>query len=510
MPLFRTRPSGGIATAVRDLVASSAPQGLSALDLIKVDSAAIDNAHKLALADKVRQEAEAMREEQAFRADPLNATRYATYASGMDEPTGRHLAGRLRGDAPIAYEPGVEGSPPQPMIDPQAQRRFQSAIAATIAARLGTGKTNAEQLAAAGGHLQTQRITGDVQDAVRRGDFQAASAMNQGAKPGTQIKLFDNIGSTGATYAPATGAVLADPNSNPLIGNTIREILSKVNQQNAAAGASAAHARLYGVQADKARAELEAGKKGVLQQTDAGLVLVDPITGTAKPILGPDGRPLASRERAPQGYMWGPLNAAGQPTLVKIEGGPVDTGKQLPHSSVKDLAAAGTAVEDTQRLRGSFRDEYGGKTFLGDLSNTYKRVLGDSTGQAQWWQDMDALQNQTRHALFGSALTATELKAWEKTSITPRMSAKQIEQNLQRRMEIEARAASKLGRAYEAAGYNKAQITELLGVGAQYLSSPAAPVAPVTPGKGPGQKVEATVVSNGVTYDKIGGKWVPR
>ena len=151
-------------------------------------------------------------------------------------------------------------------------------------------------------------------------------------------------------------------------------------------------------------------------------------------------------------------------------------GKALPNPAVKDLSAAGAAVEDSARLKNSFNTEYGGKTILGDMSNTLKRVFGDDTGQAQWWQDMDALQNQTRHNLFGSALTKTELQAWEKTSITPRMNPDQIVQNLARRQEIESRAASKLARAYTAAGYNKDQINELLGTAAEYVNQPAPPV----------------------------------
>lgn len=151
-------------------------------------------------------------------------------------------------------------------------------------------------------------------------------------------------------------------------------------------------------------------------------------------------------------------------------------GKALPNPAVKDLSAAGAAVEDSARLKNSFNTEYGGKTILGDMSNTLKRVFGDDTGQAQWWQDMDALQNQTRHNLFGSALTKTELQAWEKTSITPRMNPDQIVQNLARRQEIESRAASKLARAYTSAGYNKDQINELLGTAAEYVNQPAPPV----------------------------------
>jgi hypothetical protein len=215
----------------------------------------------------------------------------------------------------------------------------------------------------------------------------------------------------------------------------------------------------------------------------------DSMAGNAVTMRGQNMTDARSRELAqiqrdqgkiPPGYR---MSADGT-RMEAIPGGPADIGKALPNPAVKELGAAGTSVENTRRLSGSFKNDFGGKTILGDMSNTVGRVFGDDTGQSQWWQDMDALQNQTRHELFGSALTKTELAAWEKTSITPRMEPKQIQSNLQRRQEIEARAASKLARAYVAAGYNKAQIGELLGNAAQYVDNPAPPVTPVGGGKG--------------------------
>lgn len=168
--------------------------------------------------------------------------------------------------------------------------------------------------------------------------------------------------------------------------------------------------------------------------------------------------------------------------------------KPLQAGAVKELGAAGAAIENTERLKNTFQDQYGGHSVLGDFSNTYKRVMGDATGQAQWWQDMEALQNQARHELFGSALTAGELAAWNKANITPRMDPEQIRENLQRRSEIEARAASKLGRAYAAGGYSEDQIRELLGTSARYLDNPAPPATqgiPAQQGKtAPGGKIK--------------------
>ena len=155
--------------------------------------------------------------------------------------------------------------------------------------------------------------------------------------------------------------------------------------------------------------------------------------------------------------------------------------KPLPGLAVGKISEAGTSVENMTRSRDTFKDEYAGKTILGDLSNTVGRLLGDETGQAQWWQDFDVAQAQARHALFGSALTNTEKTAWEKISVSPRMAPEEIRKNLLRRQAIEERAASKLARAYAAGGYSQAQIKELLGTSAGVLDTPAPPVTNPSP-----------------------------
>ena len=158
---------------------------------------------------------------------------------------------------------------------------------------------------------------------------------------------------------------------------------------------------------------------------------------------------------------------------IKLEEEKAKMGKALPSSAVTSLSAAGAAVEDTSRSKRTFKDEYGGKTIMGRLSNTIGKLVGDDTGQVQWWQDYDSAQNLARNALFGSALTNTEKEAWEMIAVNPRMDADEIKKNIDRKQALEARAASKLGRAYAAGGYSKDQIKELLGDAAVYLESGA-------------------------------------
>lgn len=203
-----------------------------------------------------------------------------------------------------------------------------------------------------------------------------------------------------------------------------------------------------------ARLGLERGNaaRPVYQQTENGLVM---LPGKVSPGEVPVGVPITAADGTP----------LGKPP------------KALPGPAMNEIGKAGTALENTSRLRNTFKDEFGGNTIMGGIENTVRRMAGDSTGQAQWWQDLAMIDNQIRNDLFGSALTATELAAWNAAAINPRMAPSEIRKNLERRSEIEARAASKLARAYEAGGYNKKQITELLGSGADLLTTPAPPAS---------------------------------
>ena len=173
--------------------------------------------------------------------------------------------------------------------------------------------------------------------------------------------------------------------------------------------------------------------------------------------------------------------------------------KALPNPAVEKLSAAGQALENTNRQVSTFKDEYGGHKLTGDLSNTAGRILGDDSGQAQWWQDFEASSNQTRHALFGSALTQTELAAWTKTTITPRMNPDEIRKNLTRRKAIEISAAQKLARGYTALGYSPDAIAEFIGPdAASFVDAPREPsrkAMTIKSGKDAGE------------YYQEGGKW---
>ncbi|TAK84364.1 MAG: hypothetical protein EPO20_14855 [Betaproteobacteria bacterium] len=245
----------GLTASIRNLIAG-AGQTLNPLQEIQADQAAAETAQKLSLVEKARLEAEALRREQAAaeeaeRIAPQRRTEFAAHSAGIDLPDATRLYKAISGarERPaIEYDdegnlmPDVTFAKPE-SVAPGQERLFRSALAAAQANLLGTGKTNAEQLTGAAGNVQTQALVQAVQDAIAKGDLDTASAISQGATPGTQIKLHENIGTTGATFAPATGDVAADPAADPanmVLAGTVAELRAKAERERAAAALDSA------------------------------------------------------------------------------------------------------------------------------------------------------------------------------------------------------------------------------------------------------------------------------
>lgn len=77
------------------------------------------------------------------------------------------------------------------------------------------------------GELQQQGTSDLALGALAGGNVEGASALNQLAKPGTQVKLYDNIAGTGATFSPATGDTRTD---NPLARANVAAEQAKANK----------------------------------------------------------------------------------------------------------------------------------------------------------------------------------------------------------------------------------------------------------------------------------------
>lgn len=166
---------------------------------------------------------------------------------------------------------------------------------------------------------------------------------------------------------------------------------------------------------------------------------------------------------APSGYQW-----AQDGSLEPIPGGPADKGKSgagkaVPEWVAKRAEPKYTALTGLQNAVNTFKDEFGGHTILGDMSNDVQGITGlGPEGQRDWWAQFAALDNQIRNALFGASLTEGEKAAYNRTTITPRMNASQIRKNLNERLNIAKRVAQRERGFLKANGYDQSTIDELL------------------------------------------------
>lgn len=155
----------------------------------------------------------------------------------------------------------------------------------------------------------------------------------------------------------------------------------------------------------------------------------------------------------------------------KAQSGGDGTGKPkraMPASTEKRLTAAAELADAMDRFNGGFQPNYAGKTIMGDTSNTVGKIFGDDTGQAQWWQDYQGYVNDVRQEKFGASLTNNEKNEFLKYIVTPRMSPKQVQENLRRQKQITDSALARLQRGY--ATQHGADVVE------EFTGRPVAPV----------------------------------
>lgn len=172
MPTFRMTPSSSLTEAVRRMVASGRA-GLSPLDEMQADQAAAETAHKMSLVEKMRADVERDNAAQRLRSEPAARTEYAAHSAGINLPEATQLARHIRGEmdanpqGPADAADNEYGDVPvrAPELAPGQEKLFRTSLASTMANLLATGKTNAEQLAAAGGHLQKQDLVAQAANA---------------------------------------------------------------------------------------------------------------------------------------------------------------------------------------------------------------------------------------------------------------------------------------------------------------------------------------------------------
>lgn len=170
--------------------------------------------------------------------------------------------------------------------------------------------------------------------------------------------------------------------------------------------------------------------------------------------------------------------------------------RPLPERARADLGETGGTVGTLSRLGATFRDEFGGQPMVGNAVNFIGRTTGLGGDQSQWWQDYQNHKNVIRNRLFGSALTATEAREFERASIEPGMAPSQIRQNLARQQAAAQSAALRLGRSLLADGHRPEAVAEALGMPIETLrnerlleqAEPLATPAPAARTEAPAQR----------------------
>lgn len=170
-------------------------------------------------------------------------------------------------------------------------------------------------------------------------------------------------------------------------------------------------------------------------------------------------------------------------------------------SAIKKTEQSINEYEGIRRTLAGYKKDYANNTFFpweGGLSNTVGKFTGTDAqkDQARWWADYDLLYTLgTRNKLFGSALTDSEIKAWEGANISPNSPPDVIERGLKTLMEI---ADRKFKQSYSSD--STLYLPEWVdSVYAPYLGAPqdtsvgAPPDAPPMPGSG--------VTESGYSYE---------
>jgi hypothetical protein len=323
---------------------------------MQADMAAAQTAQHMGLAEKARAEAEALRNAETARSDPAVASEYASHAAGIDVPSGTRLSNHLRGvlEQPTSnddLDASMRGREAQPFVtgapnvgDPQ-KRVFQSALAATIANRLGTGKTSADQLAHAGDRINETALTNE---AANTADVPTANRI--AAAVAGKIREPFKTNAQGTVLNEETGAL----GEGSLLAGRVRAHVGAQAERDAAA--AAASTALAEQRALETRTGVRVGAPVLVNDPEAGTIYSAPSAAVGR---SPAAKPGSAAAKPPAGYRFkqdGTLEVIpGGPKDVKPEPGLTpDAIEMLAREGLKDkgaLANVGRGVQGARDLR---------------------------------------------------------------------------------------------------------------------------------------------------------------
>lgn len=135
--------------------------------------------------------------------------------------------------------------------------------------------------------------------------------------------------------------------------------------------------------------------------------------------------------------------------MMRAAGMPKPTALSGPEK--KSISELNSRISDVDFLLPTFKDKYAGKGAVGRLQVTGESMLGDwapqeSQDRAAWWSNFKMMRElPERHALFGSALTATEKASWQEAQlINPNTDPKRVRATLAKMQETAKNVRSRL------------------------------------------------------------------
>lgn len=157
--------------------------------------------------------------------------------------------------------------------------------------------------------------------------------------------------------------------------------------------------------------------------------------------------------------------------------------KQIPDAVVTKVQPQIDARDTLGSALSTFRPDYGGHWVLGDRANDLQAIAGTGpAGMREWWARIYSMDNTVRNQLFGSALTATEQAAWERTTVSPKMRPEAIQANLRQRKAILDKALARRENFLKKNGYDPDAVDALFApLGGATASAPATPAPAATP-----------------------------
>jgi len=104
---------------------------------------------------------------------------------------------------------------------------------------------------------------------------------------------------------------------------------------------------------------------------------------------------------------------------------------------------------------------------VGKLTGALSRMGLPLTDEAEdmntWWAQYGEWENQARHELFGSALTATEQAAWDRTTINPKMQPSQVEKLVRAKKALIKKKAAQSAAYRLSIGHNLSEVKSNMG-----------------------------------------------